>query len=427
MAGKFAKVKDIISRWEEQFPNGKYFYRGQSRVYSSGTSAAAYRQVPSSLLRTFPDKKEYGSMQELEERLVSCALFHFPPHTSFFEARTEARHLGIPTNCIDFSASMLVALFFACRKPSDSHGEMLFLKIADMPFVPALRQDLLATSGPPRSDIVIVEASHTEYTEYHNRLQSSVLVLPQKGCLEFAEHDTDEVLEENKDLFKKYLKEEKDISEDTLFNYAYPQEDIILPTPQRRIPEDFPKDSVELGKLLRNHVSLISSKDSYQNGKGHYCHGEYEKALKSFQDAAKPFSPSSLDSDFHRFLTSTYLRLGKYPLALRQLAQLPRNEWSDVDHFMAAEGSFYLNDIEAALSNMRKAIEKNPRRPIYHRALMAAAVSASDYDSAEEAAVDSYSSSLNSWDFDRLLAEIERLREQRSRKGSAAAKDRSNN
>ena len=376
-----------------KFPNGKYFYRGQSQVYSSDTSATAYRQVPSTLLRTLPDKKEYGTMQKLEERLVSCALFHFPPHTSFFEARTEARHLGIPTNCIDFSASMLVALFFACRKPSGSHGEMLFLNIANMPFVPALGEDLLATAGPPRSDVVIVEASHTEYTEYHNRLQSSVLVFPQKGCLEFAEHDTGKVLEENKDLFKKYLKEEKDISEDTLFNYAYPQEDIILPPPQRRIPEDFPKDSVGLGKLLQDHASLISSKDPYQNGKGHYCHGEYEKALKCFQDAAKLFSPSGLDSDFHRFLTSTHLRLGQYQLALRQLAQLPRNDWSDVDHFMTAEGSFYLNDIEAALSNMRKAIEKNPRRPIYHRALMAVAAEAGDYDLAEEAAGDSYSSS----------------------------------
>lgn len=408
MVSRFARIERIIADWEEEFPNGLYAYRGQSQIYPSSTSAA-YRRVPSSLLRILPDNKKGGDMQEMEARLLSCELFRFPPHTSFFEARTEARHLGHPTGCIDFSYDILVALFFACRGHGKKHGEMLFLNIADMPFTTALGQDLLATPAPIRNDTVIVETSHTEHTAYHNRLQSSALVLPQKGYLDFAKSHTRKVLAGNKGIFKEYLAENF-ISQRTLFGGPYREADEAKPEIQRRISTDFPQNYEDIERLLRRHDDFATSSDFYKRGKEYYHRGEYAKALECFHETAKKSKLSRSNREFHQFLTSTYLHLCQYQRALRQLKQLPRNNWSDVDYYMSAEGSFYLGHIEAALSNMQEAIKQNSRRPIYHRALVSIAVRAGDYDLAEDAARANYHSSQDDWDLVRLLAEIDRQR-----------------
>ena len=402
---RFAKIEGIIADWEEEFPNGIYAYRGQSKIYPSSTSAA-YRRVPSSLLRILPDNKKGGDMQELEARLLSCELLRFPPHTSFFEARTEARHLGYPTGCIDFSNNILVALFFACRRHDKKHGELLFLKIADMPFAHVLGQDLLAAPALPRSDTVIVATSHTEHTEYHNRLQSSVLVLPQKGYLDFAESHTRKVLAGNKELFKDYL-DENFISQRTLFGGPYRAAGAAKPKIQRRISTDFPQSCEDIERLLRRRDSLAHSSDLYERGKEYYHRGEYAKALEYFHETAKQAKLSRSNREFHQFLTSTYLHLCQYQRALRQLKQLPQSNWSDVDYYMAAEGNLYLGHIEAALSNMQEAIKRNSRRPIYHRALVSIAVRAGDYDLAEDAARANYYSSQDDWDLVRLLDEID--------------------
>lgn len=402
---RFAKIENIIADWETEFPSKDYVYRGQGQIYRSDASAV---RIPSTLLRELPDNKKDCDIKELEARLVSCALANFPPHTSFFEARTEVRHLGHPTGCIDFSSDMLVALSFASdKKHRDEDGELLFLKASDAPFAPALEQDLLAAPAFPRGDTVIVEASHTEYTGYHNRLQASVLALPQKGCLILAESHTRTVTVETKKLFRDY------------WNYLHGSFQRLFTGPdlaageaahlvQRRMPQDFPRSYEDIENLWQLHDDLLQCSDPYKRGKEHYYRGEYEQALKCFYAMANPSRPSRPTQELNQFLASSYLHLCQYQRALAQLKQLPQSTWSDVDYYMAAEGSFYLGNIAAALFNMLEARKKNPRRPIYYRALLSIAVEAGNYDWAKRAARASYYYSQNGWDFDRLRAEIAR-------------------
>ena len=407
---KFAKIEKIIAGWLEEFPSGNYFYRGQRRVYSSN-AGAAHRRVPSTLLRILPDNKQDCDMQELEARLLSCELHHFPPHTSFFEARTEARHLEYPTGCIDFSSNILAALSFACREEDgeeeEEDGELLFLNIDNMPFVPALRQDLLAAPALPRGDTIIVEASHTAHSSYRNNLQSSVFVLPQIGYLNFDERHTIKVPVEDKELFRDYLKQHS-MSQSDLHGIPYVGEGKAKEQLQQRISTNMPGNYEDIEQLLRSHDDLLQHSDPCERGKGYYCRSEYLEALQCFQDADNQPDLSKSNLESHRFLASTYLHLCQYQNAFRQLEKLPRDHWSDVDYFMAAEVSFYLGYIEEALSYMIAAIDENPHRPIYYRALMSIAVQAGNYYLARYAEAGVFDSSLNTWDSHRLIAEIER-------------------
>ena len=406
----FAKIKKIIAGWLEEFPSGNYFYRGQRRVYSSN-AGAAHRRVPSTLLRILSDNQQDCNMQELEARLLSCELPNFPPHTSFFEVRTEARHLEYPTGCIDFSSNILAALSFACREEDggkkEKDGELLFLNIDNMPFVPALRQDLLAIPALPQDDTIIVEASHTAHSSYRNNLQSSVLVLPQIGYLNFDKHHTEKVSAEDKELFRDYLKEHS-MSQSDLHGIPYVGEGKAGEQLQRRISTNIPRNYKDIKQQLRLRKSLIKCPDPCERGKGYYCRGEYLEALQCFQDADKQSDLSKSSLEFHRFLASTYLHLCQYQNAFRQLEKLSRDHWSDVDYFMAAEAIFYLGYIEEALSYMLEAILKNPHRPIYYRALLSIAVQAGHYHWARYAEAGVLDSSQNTWDSHRLIAEIER-------------------
>ena len=357
-------------------------------------------------------------MQELEARLLSCEVSNFPPHTSFFEARTEARHVGYPTGCIDFSSNILAALSFACRRNEKEDGELLFLNIDNRPFVPALRQDLLATPALPRGDTIIVEASHTAYTKYRNNLQSSVLVLPQQGYLDFDERHTVKVLAEDKKLFDDYLNENS-MSERDLHGIPDGEAGKAKEQLQRRISTNMPSNYADIEQLLRSHDDLLQCSDPCKRGKGYYCRGEYLEALQCFQDADKQSDLSKSSLEFHRFLASTYLHLCQYQNAFRQLEKLPRDHWSDVDYFMAAEASFYLGYIEEALSYMFEAIDENPHRPIYYRALLSIAVQAGHYHWAMYAEAGVLDSSQNTWDSHRLIAEIERRCKSQNNRGSA--------
>ena len=116
-------IKCIISSVQCQKQDRKYIYRGESKTFHYPVSSGLYREYGDIIKDT---NESLNILNMIQDEIILSIKRHFPKNTPKIEMLAEFQHFGGKTNLVDFSESLLIALFFACNKDFDKDG-LLYL------------------------------------------------------------------------------------------------------------------------------------------------------------------------------------------------------------------------------------------------------------------------------------------------------------
>ena len=183
---KLAEAQQRIAEILEQYQNrdDNYIFRGIAKHTND-------EKLVSSLLHdryTKDDQKffnEYFYPVHIENEIVDSARIHFADKTSNIEILTDLRHYGHAVTLIDFSHSLYIALFFACKSDFEHHGCLIALKRSeyhqgDIKYDEPL-EDILNTK--------IIKPSMTQSSRVRVAFQNSVFVHAPKGYIEKKDYE----------------------------------------------------------------------------------------------------------------------------------------------------------------------------------------------------------------------------------------------
>ena len=354
-------VEQTIQGLESRFPSNLYLYRGQSELFPSKN------RVPSTLYRLRPDG--HGtSLLALEQRALLLTIPSYSPHTLDIEIMANLRHFEGPTNFIDFTSNILVALFFACFGNPKGCGQLLFLPIDRGKSASARDYDRSTLfRSLPQDDIKIFRDFHTERNVTRAVRQSSVLVRSAAGYIDFNEDETYTLSSVRKQDIMKFLRR----------HHSYLTLPDLLPDRPGFIEAEWKeirslKDLEEKWRNSIQHRAYLLQKDEsgYRKGQELLFHGYYEQAADFFLAMLEEERPANWDVDFRRFLGSALLRAGRCEEALEALAGIPWEDWTHEEHFVAALSGQGLGDLSGALADIKRAIAGNRSRSNYYIAEM---------------------------------------------------------
>ena len=121
----------LINNINYECSPGKFIYRGTNKVFDKSGLVLHddNDRVSTGIYRTYNvlHNVRYSAVN-IEKEIVSRFKQHFKKDCKNIEILTDIRHFGGLTNLIDFSNSLLVALFFACTGRFDHCGEIITLR-----------------------------------------------------------------------------------------------------------------------------------------------------------------------------------------------------------------------------------------------------------------------------------------------------------
>ena len=350
-------VEDIVQELEERFPNHRYLYRGQPKIYKPRSS------VPSTLARMLGQGPR-DELLGLEEKVLRCAIPFCSPHTRYIEIMADLRHFGGMTNFIDFTSNLRVALFFACLGSSRRRGKLFFLQIDrgksssdlsphNFPLLGSLQLD----------DMEIFRDFYTASNARRAISQGSVLVRSLSGDIDFKEDEETHLIPGNRkqDILNYLAEQEPSITSYSLFADMAN----LAALGRQSKPKSLAAFKKELADLQDYHDKRLEQGDSkYNEGRKCFFLGNYEEAAECFLDVQKRRNP--LDVEFLRFLSSALLHTKRYRGTLATLAKIPEEEWADEERYMAARSNQELGKFSRALYDIEMAINSNRLRSTYH-------------------------------------------------------------
>lgn len=349
-----SSVEQIIQGLEETHPVGQYLYRGQSMIYPGASSTLA---------RILPEERGDGLLTFLEAKNLLGAVSLYPPHTLDIEIMADLRHFGGLTNFIDFTRDPRIALFFACLGHEDEPGQVLCLRIDRGNLSYPWDYSLSSLYDLHRADILrIFQDFHIASNAKRAVRQSSVMIHQPSGYLKFAKEDAYCIPAARKPEIREYLASQPPNIKP---HYLFPNKADFIEL-SRKSPEpneDFEKN---LDAWLDNRSERLKGAGYYGQGKEHFFYGSYGKAAGLFQAALRMVGRSNLGIDFYRFLSSSLLHTKQYRDALGEIAKIPRTNWTDKEHYMAALGEQGRKDFSGALVDIKQAITSNPSRALYY-------------------------------------------------------------
>ena len=360
------EIQDLRAR----FADAITFYRGQPEPYGPDGNEAS-----STLARIMSDGATAADLAESELKILHSGLSFFTPHVWDIEAMADIRHFGGLVNFIDFSRNILVALFFACLGDPNKPGKLLLLQMNSERQASYRDYSRCGASGPRTQEgIAIFEDIHTASNAMRAVRQSSVLVHASSGSISFAkdiEHYT--IPAARKPAFLEYL-----ASRDIRMTSLFPDLTGFISSGIKHKPRTLEELNQRLDELLRRRAERARH-NPYSLGRDHFFYGRYEEAVEALL-AAKRQDSVKKDDGFYRSLSSALLRIERYQDAIEQLAQIPKENWTDEDYYMSAIGENGVGKFLAALADIEEAIANNLTRSIYYIEMMRIAAQAKKLD-----------------------------------------------
>ncbi|MBC6402641.1 MAG: tetratricopeptide repeat protein, partial [Hyphomonadaceae bacterium] len=205
----FQDVRDLIEDIQEACPDDGYIFRGEPREYKK-VSSGIYR-FSEDLGVTLGDSFRPMDMERVYVERVK-RLGHYSPGTSNVEILTDLRHYGGPTTLIDFSHSMLVALFFACNGEPDKDGRLIILSTEGISTLTEIDY------SKDRKKIAMLTPARTQHSRARVDVQSSVFVHAPKGFIGESTFTSIKIPWELKTECKIYLQRYHNIHDQTVYN-----------------------------------------------------------------------------------------------------------------------------------------------------------------------------------------------------------------
>ena len=110
---------DLIGELSRKASQGRYLYRGETRQ-NQRVSSRLFREIEN-------DLKPDSDIEVFQQELLQEAK-RFTDETSDMAILSEIQHYGGPTNLIDFTTDILVALYFACDGDIEEDGRLILLR-----------------------------------------------------------------------------------------------------------------------------------------------------------------------------------------------------------------------------------------------------------------------------------------------------------
>lgn len=369
---KGAGIGARIDYWEERFPKKDFMFRGQSDIWD----------VTSTLYRSLSKVGREAFLLDTEKKILTAGRYVNPPHALDSEVITDLQHFGGMTNCIDFTESIHVALYFACKDQCGT-GEVLIVRRSKFPTADPAKFDA-ASSGDVEDPIRIV--SPGVRTSNANRVsdQGSVFLQVKSGCIERSQFTDIEELgteEAKKFMAITIRREEKQDYLDYLEEYYLEKYWGVLQDTMGIIDKDrsFEKRQITSAEMLckLNHYDNLEGEERkwitwaieeamaekkplsshYYLGRIFYSRGCNKKAVILLYEAAR--QSRHAPPDLYLFLASALARLGKYQEAREQLAKVKDCSQGHLYSFIAADIHFQMGDYSCAWREIKRAVKMN--------------------------------------------------------------------
>lgn len=360
----FDKFLQNFHLFYAKYPALYFLYRGQSRAYAGAEQKQ--ERITSSLHRDSPART---SLEQIEERIVNRArAMLYLPHSSNLEVLTDIQHHHGKTNCIDFTRSLLVALFFACYKDFDEKGEVFCLDIRKLK--PLKEIDYPHDSKWQErglNEVAMIEPAPSQISMMRIASQSSVFVRPGRGFIPADFYEVITIPSSEKRHILMSLRETFNISRISLFRDlpGFVDNERVFEESDRAFEQAKEKFSKE-GDVKAFHDALddilLSNPDYapayYRRGELDFNHSNFDAAIVNFSEAIKL---NHRVEDCWRWRCSAYMFKEDAERALVDMNHISDSNKTELDYFQSSSIKTMLGKYKDALLDIQAAIRRGKK------------------------------------------------------------------
>ena len=361
----------------EKSANGEYLYRGES---------ACYDKVSSGLYRKYHElaKNKDFDIEDVQRQILEAAkeFIRQTGEIDDFEILTQLQHYGYPTNLIDFTTDIHIALFFACYRNFDKNGRIILLHKTN--------SDILKPKH-------ILEPQHPV-----NRVisQKSIFVRPSKGFIKPKKNETVIIDSCLKPPLLDHLRQYHGITAETIYNdlHGFIRYDDLHQSANTEFYAGLVAEKVERNPKIKHYnkaikhynkaIELNPQMDRAYNNRGivktkkaielnpqmdraYNNRGIVKTQEKMLDSAINDFKKAiELKPNYTRAYKNrgnTYLRKGKLDSAIDDFNKAIKLKQDDPDAYNN-RGNAYLRKgkLDSAIDDFNKAIELKPDHAAAH-------------------------------------------------------------
>ena len=290
----YPNAEEVLRQISGLIQGEECIFRGEPEKYKYPCSSTLYRQL----------KKENATkgsiprlLKQRQNRLIERISRHKDQGDNDLDRLMAYQHNGGKTNLLDFTRNKLVALFFACFGNDDKNGQIIVKQRGTFPKV---------TDELPDNRVVLLEPPKDLPRA---KDQSGVFISPPSGSLPVVEEETVVIRAEWKQEILDHLKNECDISYETLFDDMQGIIEQEKREDEKRVSETSqsttnlqgfarPKDNHNI-LIMESYMRLLMA--SAEGLYGELLNNQANVLIKNFTDAIKS-NPRDAEAYFNRAL-----------------------------------------------------------------------------------------------------------------------------